>query len=391
LLQPLPIPETRASRVNIDFITKLPATGRDGYDCIITIVDPLTKRVRWKAAREKDLTAEVFAREFIDMWVRNRGIPDDIISDRDTRFMSDFWGSLTAQLGIKRHHSTAYHPQTDGQAENLNAVVEHYLKAYVAQRPKEWDRLLPLAEFTYNAAYHKSLKTSPFRADVGFVPRMPIDLLVPVPSVNRMPEVSLKADEFAEQMMLDLRMLRERLEEAQTRMILEANKSRRPHDFKVGDSVFLNTRLLPIGYANVTKSESASLNSRKFQQPFCGPFRITEAIGANGFRLNTPADWKMPNVFNVSRLKRDRVDHGRDHPPPPPLRTMTDKDPEYEVEAILEHQGTSAKTLQYKVKWLGYPEPDWQPLTNLKGGCRDLLRDYHRKMGLLVYRWMLEG
>jgi len=54
LLQPLPIPEIRASRVNIDCITKLPATARDGYDCIITIVDSLTKRVRWKAAREKD-------------------------------------------------------------------------------------------------------------------------------------------------------------------------------------------------------------------------------------------------------------------------------------------------------------------------------------------------
>jgi hypothetical protein len=82
VLQPLPIPETWGSRVNIDFITKLPATARDGYNGIIMIVDPLTKRVRWKAAREKDLTAEVFARECIDMWVRNRGIPDDIISDR---------------------------------------------------------------------------------------------------------------------------------------------------------------------------------------------------------------------------------------------------------------------------------------------------------------------
>jgi len=66
--------------------------------------------------------------------------------------MSDFWGSLTAQLGIKRYHSAAYHPETDGQAENLNAVVERYLKTYVAQCPKEWDRLLLLAEFTYNTA-----------------------------------------------------------------------------------------------------------------------------------------------------------------------------------------------------------------------------------------------
>jgi transposase InsO family protein len=170
VLQPLPFLETRVSRVNVDFITKLPATVKDVYDCKITIVDPLTKRVWWKAGKEKDLTAEAFAIDFIDMWVQNRRIPDDIISDRDTRFMSYFWGSLMAQLGIKHRHSTAYHPQTDGQAENLNTVVERYLKAYIAQCPKVSDRLPPLAEFTYNAAYHKSLKTSPFRANIGFVP-----------------------------------------------------------------------------------------------------------------------------------------------------------------------------------------------------------------------------
>jgi len=64
---------------------------------------------------------------------------------------------------------------------------------------------------------------------------------------------------------------------------------------------------------------------------------------------------------------------------------MTDKDPEYEIEAILDHQGTSANTRRYMVKCLRYPELDWQLLANLKGGCRDLLRDYHRKLGLLFY------
>jgi hypothetical protein len=72
------------------------------------------------------------------------------------------------------------------------------------------------------------------------------------------------------------------------------------------------------------------------------------------------------------------------------LRTMTDKDPEYEVEAIVEHQGTSVKTLWYKVKWLGYAKPDWQPSAKLKGGCRKLLWQYHREKGFLIHKWMLE-
>jgi hypothetical protein len=206
-------------------------------------------------------------------------------------------------LGIKRRHTTAYHLQTDRQAENLNAVVKRYFKAYVAQCPKDWDSPLLLAEFVYNAVNHKSFKTSPFRADVELVPRMPIDLLVPILSADRTSQVSFEGDQFAEQMMSDLRMLRERLEEVQTRMMLEGNKFRRLHDFEVGDSVFLDTRLFPIGNANLTKLESANLNSSKFLQPFCGPFRIPEAISANTFRSNTPAHCKMPNVFNMSRLK----------------------------------------------------------------------------------------
>ena len=347
--------------------------------------------MRWNAAREPNLTAEAFAREFVDIWVRNIGIPDDIISDSDSRFRSEFCGSLTAQLGIERHHSNADHPRTDGQAENPNEVVELLLKPYVAQRRTEWVRLLPLAEFTYNAGSHKYLKTSPFWADIRFVLRMPIDLLVQILGADQMPKISLEAGEFAEQMMGALHMLREQLEEAQTRMMLKANKSHRQHDFKVGDSVFLDSRLLPISYANLSKSKSANLKSRRFQEPSCGPFRITEAIGGNAFRLNNPAHWKMPNVFNVSRLKRDRVNHGRDHPPPPPLRTMTDKDPDYEVRIIPELQHTSAKTLRDTVKWHKYSEPDGQPLANLKGGCKDLLRDYHRNMPPLVYGSMLEG
>jgi hypothetical protein len=261
LLRLLPIAETSASRVNIDFITKFPATAKDSYNRIITIVNSLTKRVQWIDAREKDLTAEAFAREFIDMLVRNREIQVDIISYRDMCFISDFWVYLTAHQGINYRRSTAYQLQTNGQADDLNTVVECYLKGFVAQCQKEWDCLLQLAELAYTAAYHMSLKTPPFRADLGFMPWMLIYLLVPILSADLMLKLSLEADDFAKQTMSDLRMLRELVVEAQTGMILEAYKSRYPHHFKVGDSVFLDTRLFPITYANLTQSEPANVNS----------------------------------------------------------------------------------------------------------------------------------
>jgi len=75
---------------------------------------------------------------------------------------------------------------------------------------------------------------------MGCVPRFPINLRVSTPSADQQPNSGLVADYFAKQMLSDLCKLRQRLEEAQRRMILEADKSRHPHNFNVGDSVFLS-------------------------------------------------------------------------------------------------------------------------------------------------------
>jgi len=139
LLQALSIPTERVERVNIDFITKLPA-GEGGYDAVATIIDPLTKRARWIPVREAELTAESFAEAFVAGYVRNCRLPLSIVSDRDTRFTSKFWQTLWALLGIKLRMSTAYHPQSDGQAEKANAMLETFLKVYIAQLPlpEQW-------------------------------------------------------------------------------------------------------------------------------------------------------------------------------------------------------------------------------------------------------------
>ena len=68
--------------------------------------------------------------------------------------------------------STAYHPQSGGQAEKANAILETFLKAYIVQlgSPRHWDQLLLLAEFAYNAAKHMATGMSPFGADIGYIP-----------------------------------------------------------------------------------------------------------------------------------------------------------------------------------------------------------------------------
>jgi len=334
LLQALPTLLERAEHVNIDFITKLP-TSESGYDAVATIIDPLTKRTRWIPVTEGDLTAERFATAFIAGYVRCRGLPVSIVSDRDARFTSNFLQSLCSQLSIKLQMSTAYHPQTDGQAEKANATLETFLKVYIAQldNPARWDQLLPLAEFTYNAARHKAIGMSPFEVDIGYIPRLPLDLLAPGPFTPK----SHSGISYTEKLSKTLRMLQERMEETQLTMVAEANEHRQQHPFSVGDEVFLDKRLLPVRYANVNGVANDVTNSRKFQHPYARLFRLLKKAGSNAFVLDIPTHWRLHPVFNVARLKPSRVNRAREHPPPPPLRSTATAAAKYEVESIIKH------------------------------------------------------
>ena len=102
----------------------------------------------------------------------------------------------------------------------------------------------------------------PIRGGYWIHPRLLLDLLV-------LGTTSLPVTSYAERLAKNLRMLRERMEEAQLAI----------HPFGVGEEVFLDTRLLPVGYANVSGVTEATTNSRKFQHPYAGPFKLLRKVG----------------------------------------------------------------------------------------------------------------
>jgi transposase InsO family protein len=95
--------------------------------------------------------------------VRYHDIPKTIISDRGSIFVARFWEQLHEYLGTHLIRSSAYHPQTDGQMERVNQIIEHMLRACVLTDGPKWDKHLPLAEFSYNNNYQESIKMSPYR------------------------------------------------------------------------------------------------------------------------------------------------------------------------------------------------------------------------------------
>jgi hypothetical protein len=165
LLQPLQIPEWKWEVISMDFITGLPKTTKQ-HDAIMVVVDKLSKETHFipiKSTFKAIDVANVFMKEIF----RLHGFPKTIISDRDAKFTSNFWKGLFTGLETQLEFSMAYHPQTDGQIERVNKVLEDMLRMHVMHQPKQWEEYLPLVEFTYNNGYQESLKMSPFEVLYG--------------------------------------------------------------------------------------------------------------------------------------------------------------------------------------------------------------------------------
>ena len=96
----------------------------------MVVVDCFTKMAHFIGLEEK-ATARDVAESFLKEVWKLHGLPSEIISDMDAKFAGEFWESLCKQLGIKRKMSKAYHPQSDGQTERVNQVLEGYLRIFV--------------------------------------------------------------------------------------------------------------------------------------------------------------------------------------------------------------------------------------------------------------------
>ena len=139
----------------------------------MVVVERLTKWAYFIPFLRK-ATATDLAHVFMEKVFARHGMPAEIISDRDKLFTSQFWQSLMDILGTKHKLSTAYHPQTDGQTERTNQVLEQYLRCYLNYEQDDWVRLLPMAQFAYNNSATPT-GISPFYVNYGKHPNISRD------------------------------------------------------------------------------------------------------------------------------------------------------------------------------------------------------------------------
>jgi len=153
----------------MDFITDLPLSDR--HDSIWVIVDRFTKMAHFVPLKSDAKKAPNLARIFLrEVWSLH-GLPSTIVSDRDTRFTSRFWETITSILKIKRGMSTAFHPQTDGQTERVNQSIEPYLRMFCNYESNNWSEMLPMGEYAYNNSLTMATGLSPFYTNYDFHPQ----------------------------------------------------------------------------------------------------------------------------------------------------------------------------------------------------------------------------
>jgi hypothetical protein len=172
LLQPLNIPKWKWEEINMDFIVGLPKT-QSGYDSIWVIVDYLSKVAHFiliKTTYKGSKLAELYIARIVCL----HGVPKKIVFDRGTQFTSKFWEKLHESMDTKLNFSSAYHPQTDGQTERVNQILEDMLRACMLKDNQSWDKCLPYAKFSYNNSYQESMKMAPFEFLYGRKCRTPL-------------------------------------------------------------------------------------------------------------------------------------------------------------------------------------------------------------------------
>ncbi|KAJ9511277.1 hypothetical protein QJQ45_017126, partial [Haematococcus lacustris] len=359
LLRPLTVPGYRWEHVSMDLVTKLPA-GTHGYDAICVIVDRLSKMVHFVPCKES-MNAMTFARLFVNNVFKLHGLPAEVLTDRGAHFNNKFWHAVKKLLGMKTNMSTAYRPQSDGQTERYNRVLEEMLRHYISPTQADWPDHLALAEFAVNNSWQESIHSTPFFLNTGQSPVTPG--LRDLPDGGRCPS----AHAFATWWKEGVAHARRHMADAQARYKRHADTGLKDVEFEVGAQVLLSTRNLRIKTGKV----------RKFVPRYVGPFVVEAKINANAYRLTLPANMsRLHPVFHVSLLKKySGSDVGI---MPPPVEWM-DETPVYYVERLLDHRYTRAgKAGEYLVQWEGYDASfnTWEPRANLTG-CDKLLAEYN--------------
>jgi hypothetical protein len=234
---------------------------------------------------------------YVDNILKLHGASRSIVSDRGPQFTAQFWKILHASMGTELNYNTTFHPQTDGQTERVNQVLEDLLRACVLTYGSDWEKSLSYAEFLYNNSYQASLKMAPFEAFYGKKCRTSLMWSEAGERTFFGPATIVKADE-------NVTKVRENLKIAQSRQTSYTNPKRRNISFEMGEHVYL--KVSPI------RDTKRFHVKGKVSPRYVGPYPIVKRIGKVAYKLELPPELTGVHlVFQVSQLWKCVVNEKR--------------------------------------------------------------------------------
>ena len=264
-LQSLPICEEPNFRVHMDLFGPLKCRSASGAKYIMVITDAFTKYTELVAIVDKK--ADTVALAFFEHWICRHGVPRVIVSDRGKEFLNSVMKDLTDFMGISHSPTSAYHPQSNAQAETYNKTMIRYLASQLDnQNTLDWEELLPPMMFCYNTHIHRATDESPFFLTYLHSPRLPyFDLQKP----RKLYKQDALTDAF-KNLRLSFNHVRDNLKDAQDMREQYFNRKADDRQFKVGQLVLVKFPQYPLGI------------NKKFYKQWKGPYRVVRVLS----RLN---------------------------------------------------------------------------------------------------------
>ena len=281
-----PLIDTCFRRIAVDLIGPLQPVTERGNRYILTIVDLATRYP--EAVALPRIEAERVAEALMVVFSR-LGVPNEILSDNGTQFVSGVMKEVSRLLGVRQFHTTPYHPMANGACERFNGTLKQMLRRMCQECPRDWDRYLPALLFAYREVPHESLGYSPFELMYGRAVRGPLTILKELWS-EEIPEEEVKT---TYQYVLDLQ---ERLEStcrvAKTELERSSRKYKKHFDvkarerrFECGDRVLL---LLPT-------------SSNKLLMQWRGPYEVVGKVARHNYSLQVG---KKKKTYHANLMKR---------------------------------------------------------------------------------------
>lgn len=213
--------ESRGSSARYQFLIDL------GRIVILVVVDRFSKGIHLGMLPTAH-TANVMASLFMEIVRKLHGLPRSLVSDRDPLFVSKFWQELFCWSGTQLRMSSAYHPQSDGQTEVLNRVIEQCSRAFVHHRPREWGKFLLWVEWSHNTSWNSVASATPFEITFDRKPFNFPEYIAGSLTLDVVDDMLINREEIVQA-------IRKKLLKAQERMKTTTDARRREVNYQLGD------------------------------------------------------------------------------------------------------------------------------------------------------------